>query len=187
MVVGEVALEEFDVKIRQRRRSVLSPLLSIIAVLDLTSKKTIMKDAMSKLLYADDLVLAANGKQELQETLLVIRLCLEKTEVLLVSHQRLAQGDSFVYLGGVLCGYGNTERGRGYVEEQLRGDDEPADLQKTKGHEHLCDTGMPVQKGNLGNDRTTATKAASMRKQTSTSLSHLKQLSRERPLIRKTG
>ena len=72
MVVGEVALDEFDVKIRQRRRSVLSPLLSIIAVLDLTSKKTIMKDAMSKLLYADDLVLAANGKQELQETLLVI-------------------------------------------------------------------------------------------------------------------
>ena len=70
MVVGEVALDEFDVKIRQRRRSVLSPLLSIIAVLDLTSKKTIMKDAMSKLLYADDLVLAANGKQELQETLL---------------------------------------------------------------------------------------------------------------------
>ena len=72
MVVGEVALDEFDVKIRQRRRSVLSPLLSILAVLDLTSKKTIMKDAMSKLLYADDLVLAANGKQELQETLLVI-------------------------------------------------------------------------------------------------------------------
>ena len=62
MVVGEVALEEFDVKIRLRRRSVLSPLLSIIAVLDLTSKKTIMKDAMSKLLYADDLVFAANGK-----------------------------------------------------------------------------------------------------------------------------
>ena len=72
MVVGEVALDEFDVKIRQRRRSVLSPLLSIVAVLDLTSKKTIMKDAMNKLLYADDLVLAANGKQELQETLLVI-------------------------------------------------------------------------------------------------------------------
>ena len=70
--MGEVALDEFDFKIRQRRRSVLNPLLSIIAVLDLTSKKTITKDAMSKLLYADDLVLAANGKQELQETLLVI-------------------------------------------------------------------------------------------------------------------
>ena len=31
----------------------------------------------------------------------------------------------------------------------------------------LCDTGMPVQKGNLGNERTT-TKAASMRKQLGT-------------------
>ena len=32
---------------------------------------------------------------------------------------------------------------------------------------NLCDTGMPVQKGNLGNERTT-TKAASMRKQLGT-------------------
>ena len=32
----------------------------------------------------------------------------------------------------------------------------------------LCHTGMPVQKGNLGNDRTTTTKAASMRKQLGT-------------------
>ena len=32
----------------------------------------------------------------------------------------------------------------------------------------LCDTGMPVQKGNLGNERTTTTKAASMRKQLGT-------------------
>ena len=73
MLAGEVALEEFDVKIRPRG-SVLSPLLSIIAILDLTNRKTIMKDAMNTLLYADDLVLVANGKQELQETLLVTRL-----------------------------------------------------------------------------------------------------------------
>ena len=32
----------------------------------------------------------------------------------------------------------------------------------------LCDTGMPVQKGNLGNERTTTTKAASIRKQLGT-------------------
>ena len=32
----------------------------------------------------------------------------------------------------------------------------------------LCDTGMPVQKGNLGYERTTTTKAASMRKQLGT-------------------
>ena len=73
MLAGEVALEEFDVKIGLRG-SVLNPLLSIIAILDLTNRKTIMTDAMNTLLYADDLVLEANGKQELQETLLVTRL-----------------------------------------------------------------------------------------------------------------
>ena len=73
MLAGEVALEEVDVKIGLRG-SVLSPLLSIVAILDLTKRKTIMKDAMNTLLYADDLVLVANGKQELQETLLVTRL-----------------------------------------------------------------------------------------------------------------
>ena len=46
----------------------------------------------------------------------------------------------------------------------------PADLQKTKGqgHEHVCDTGMPVRNGNIGTDRTTTTKAASVRKQLDT-------------------
>ena len=46
----------------------LSPLL-FISVLDLISRKTVMKDAMKKLLYADDLTLVANGKQELHEKL----------------------------------------------------------------------------------------------------------------------
>ena len=30
-------------------------------------------------------------------------------------------------------------------------------ISKGQGHEHLCDTGMPVRQGNLGNDRTTTT------------------------------
>ena len=46
----------------------LSPLL-FISVLDLISRNTVMKDAMKKLIYADDLALVANGKQELRETL----------------------------------------------------------------------------------------------------------------------
>ena len=46
----------------------------VVRILDLTNRKTITKDAMNTLLYADDLVLVANGKQELQETLLVTRL-----------------------------------------------------------------------------------------------------------------
>ena len=56
--MGEGALEEFEVNIVLKQDSVLSPQL-FIAVLDLISRKTVMKDAMKKLLYADDL---ANGK-----------------------------------------------------------------------------------------------------------------------------
>ena len=85
---------------------------------------------MKKLLYADDLALVANGKQELQETMEEwnglftkhgLKLHLEKTEVLHIGHQReeldielegkkLTQRDSFVYLGGAVCGDGKTER-----------------------------------------------------------------------------
>ena len=40
-----------------------------VHILHLKSRNTVMKDAMKKLLYADDLALVENGKQELQETL----------------------------------------------------------------------------------------------------------------------
>ena len=74
----------------------LSPLL-FIAVLDLISRKTVVKDAMKKLLYADDLALVANGKQELHETLEEwnglftrhgLKINVEKTEVLHIGLQR---------------------------------------------------------------------------------------------------
>ena len=52
---GSMGFEEFDVKIGLR------PLL-LISVLDMISRKTVAKDAMKKLLYADDLALVANGK-----------------------------------------------------------------------------------------------------------------------------
>ena len=132
VVVGEGASEEFEVKIGLRQGSMLSPLL-FIAVLDLISSKTVVKDAMKKLLYADDMALVANGKQELQETMEEwnglftkhgLKFNLEKTEVLHIGHQReeldielegkkLTQRDSFVYLGGTVCGDGKTERETG--------------------------------------------------------------------------
>ena len=121
--------KEFEVKNGLRQSSVLSPLL-FIAVLDLINRKTVVKDAMKKLLYADDLALVTNGKQELHETMEEwnglfikhgLKLNLEKIEVLHIGHQReeldielegkiLNQRDSFVYLGEAVCGDGKTER-----------------------------------------------------------------------------
>ena len=135
VVVGEGASQEFEVNVGLRQGSVLSPLL-FIAVLDLISSKTVVKDAMKKLLYADDLGLVANGKQELQETMDEwnglftkhrLKLNLENTEVLHIGHQRvepdieldgkkLTQRDSFVYLEGVVCGDGKTEREGGTLK-----------------------------------------------------------------------
>ena len=130
-VVGEGASEKFEVKIGLRQGSMLSPLL-FIAVLDLISRKTVMKDAMKKCLYADDLALVANGKQELQETPgewngLFSRhgldISLEKTEVLHIGHQT-EDGER-----GTSQSTGRNER----VERSWWGDGGPADLKKTKG------------------------------------------------------
>ena len=62
VVVGEGASEECDVNIGLRQVSVLSPLL-FIAVLDLISRKTMVKDAMKKLLCTDDLALVTNANR----------------------------------------------------------------------------------------------------------------------------
>ena len=95
-VVGEGGSEEFEVTIGQKRGSVLSPPL-FTAVLELINRKMVMRDAMKKLLCADELALVAIGKQELEETMdewngLFTRhgliLSLEKMEVLRIGHQR---------------------------------------------------------------------------------------------------
>ena len=83
--------------------------------------------------------------------------------------KKLTQGDSFVYLGGAVCADGKTERevrrrvqagAKAWRAELWWGDGGPADLKQTKeqGHDHLCDTGMPVRNGNFGTDRTTTKK-----------------------------
>ena len=120
---GRRSFEEFDVKIGLR------PLL-YRALLDLISRKTVVKDAMKKLLYADDLALVVNGKQELQEILEVwnglftrhgLKLDLEKDGSaahrplegeldIELAGKKLTQLASFMCLGGAVCGDGKTER-----------------------------------------------------------------------------
>ena len=113
-----------------------------------------------------------------------LKLNLEKTEVLHIGHQReeldielegkkLTQRDSFVYLGGAVCGDGKTERE--VRRRVLAGANAWRSVEgvmadrrisnRLKGNEHLCHTSLPVRNGNLGTDRTTTTKAASVRKQ----------------------
>ena len=89
-----------------------------------------------------------------------------------------------------MCGDGKTERevrrrvqaGANAWRAVEGGDGGPADLKETEGqgHEYLRDTGMPVRNGNLGNDRTTTTKTASVRKQLGTKNSRSKRADRRR-------
>ena len=81
-----------------------------------------------------------------------------------------------MYLGGALCGDGKTEReerrraqagaNTWRAVEGVMADRRISHITKTKGQgrEHLCHTGMPVRNGNSSTDRTTTTKAASVRK-----------------------
>ena len=98
--------------------------------------RKVVKDVMKKLLYADDLSLVPNCKQELQETVDEwnglftehgLNLNLEKTAVLHIGHQKeeldielegkkLTQRDSFVYLGEAVCGDGKTSKSTGRSE-----------------------------------------------------------------------
>ena len=72
-----------------------------------------------------------------------------------------------MYLEGAVCGDGKTEREvcrrvQAGANAWRAVEGVMADLKKTEGHEHLCHTGMPVRDGNLGSDRTTTKKAASV-------------------------
>ena len=94
-----------------------------------------MKDVLRTMMYADDLVLIAESKQEQHEELEEwkgvfknhgMRMSLEKTEVMWVEHHReelnirldgkeFKQVDGFVYLGGMV-----TEDGHSEVEVRRR-------------------------------------------------------------------
>ena len=91
VITGAGISEQFSVDIGLRQGSALSPLLFIV-VMELISRKVYMIDTSRKLLYADDLAIVAEDKEELNESLEEwkeafkqhgLGVNLEKTEVLL--------------------------------------------------------------------------------------------------------
>ena len=68
VVVGSGMSDEFQVNIGLRQGSALSPLLFII-VMELISRKISTTDALRKIMYADDLVIVAEHREELQDAL----------------------------------------------------------------------------------------------------------------------
>ena len=136
VLVGSGMSEEFGVNIGLRQGSALSPLLFIM-VMEVISRKVSTKNVLRKLLYADDLAVAKESKQELQEALVEwknlferhgLRMSLDKTEVLSVGSQRqelgisladkcIKQKDGFVYLGGLISGDGRSD---GVVRKRIQ-------------------------------------------------------------------
>ena len=128
VVCGPGISEEFRVDISLRQGSALSPLL-FIAVVEMVSRKASTRDILRKLLYADDLAVVADSEADLQERLVDwkeifgkygLRVSLEKTgyfwsgsrkKILTYDWmgKKLNPRDSFVYLGGAVCGDGGTE------------------------------------------------------------------------------
>ena len=169
-------------RLERNSPSIFTPLFSQFNVLN-------MKDGMKKPLYADDLAMVANGKQELQETMEEwnglftrhgLELNLEKTEVQHIGHQReeldidlegkkLTQRDSFVYLGGPVCGDGKTERevrrkvhagaNAWRAVDGVMVDRRNSKRLKGKVMSTCVTPAYLVWNGNLGADRTTITNA----------------------------
>ena len=126
---------------------------------------------------------------------------LEKTVVLHISHQReeldielevkkLTQGDSCVYLGGAVCGDGKTEievrqRARAQANGWRAVEGVMADRRISKSLKGkvmiTCVTQTCLYgNGNIGNDRTTTTMIASVRKQLGTKNSRSKEGGQEK-------
>ena len=96
--------------------------------MELISRKISTKDVLRKMMYADDLAIIAEIKQELHEVMEEwkgvfekhgLRMSVEKKKIMWVGHQReelvrlddkeINQVDGFVYLGGMFTEDGHSE------------------------------------------------------------------------------
>ena len=96
VVVGSGMSNEFQVNIGLRQGSALSPLLFIL-VMELISRKISTTYALRKIMYADDLVIVAEHREESQSALEEwnemfkkhgLNMNIDKTEVMWVGKQR---------------------------------------------------------------------------------------------------
>ena len=96
VVVGSGMSNEFQVTIGLKQGSALSPLLFIF-VMELISRKISTADALRKMMYADDLVIVAEHREELQGALEEwnemfkkhgLKMNRDKTEVMWVGKER---------------------------------------------------------------------------------------------------
>ena len=68
VLVGSGLSEEFPVNIGLRQGSALSPLL-LIMMMKIINRKISTKEILRKMMYADDLAILSESKQDLQEVL----------------------------------------------------------------------------------------------------------------------
>ena len=127
VLCGPGVSRESKVNVDLTQGTALIPLL-FIAMVELISTTSCTKDILRKLLYAYGLAVVADGEATLQEQLIEwkgvfsrhgLTVRLEKTVVMRVEHRKqeqyiilgvkkLKQRDSFVYLGGAICGVGSS-------------------------------------------------------------------------------
>ena len=107
IVVGSGMSNEFQVNIGLRQGSALSPLLFILVMELITAGISAQHNALRKIMYADDLVIVADHREELQGALEEwndmlkkhgLKMNIDKTEVMWVEEKDIKQVKVEIYL-----------------------------------------------------------------------------------------
>ena len=129
VIIEEETSEQFGMGVGLTQESALSP-LRFIMVMSLISGKVSEREELKKIIYAYDLAVVADNKEDLQKASQEwnntfrkhgLRMKLEKTEVMwigeeevdlhvVVGRKTIKQANSFVYLGGTVCEDGGISK-----------------------------------------------------------------------------